>query len=79
MLTSGVTRVVDASGIASGTGIPRPAATISASFIDALRSDASIRSRIAGTLTFESSKRNAAAMCSFSTSVWLSKKSVACA
>ena len=37
-----------------------------------------MRSRIAGTCTFDSSKRKALMMCCCSTGVWLLKNSVAC-
>ena len=39
---------------------------------------ATVRSRIAGTWTFVSSKRKARMMCAFSYGVWLFQKSVAC-
>ena len=55
--------IVGAGVIGSGIGsMPRPIATFLASVSDALRSEATMRSRIAGTVTFDSSKRNALAM-----------------
>ena len=62
-----------ASGIGSGNGMFRPCATFAARSSEALRSDASMRVRMAGTVTLLSSKRNAAAMCACSAGDWLSK------
>jgi hypothetical protein len=60
-------------GIGSGSGsMPRPLPTFLASSSEALRSDATMRSRTAGTVTFDSSKRKALAIWSCSTGVWLS-------
>ena len=71
--TSGSTGCGSASGIGSGsTSMPSPSATCRASSCDALRSDATMRSRMAGTVTLLSSKRNAAAMWACSMGVWLS-------
>ena len=60
-------------GIGAGSGsMPRPSATFFASASDALRNDETIRSRIAGTVTLDNSKRKAAAMWSCSAGDWLS-------
>ena len=72
-VTSGVAGWASASGMASGKlSMPRPAATFFARSSDALRSIDTVRRRMAGTVTLLSSKRKAAAICAFSTSVWLS-------
>ena len=54
-------------GMAAGTAMPSPSATVAASSADTLTSDDSMRSRIAGTVSLLSSKRKPPAMCAFST------------
>ena len=72
-VTSGLAGLASASGMASGSmAMPKPSATFFANASDALRSIETVRSRIAGTVTLLSSKRNAAAMWVCSTVVWLS-------
>ena len=53
-------------GIGRGRAMPRPSATARASSSDTLRSIDTVRSRIAGTVTFVSSKRKPRMMCAFS-------------
>ena len=65
-------------GIGRGSGMPSPSATARASSSDTLRSIDTVRSRIAGTCTFVSSKRKPRTMCAFSHGVWLFQNSVAC-
>ena len=69
---SGLFGASSARGSAAGTGMPRPSATSAASCGDTLTSDASMRSRIAGTVSLLNSKRKPPTMCACSTSVWLS-------
>ncbi len=66
-----------ARGIGSGSGMFRPSAIFAASASDTLRSDESMRVRIAGTVSLLNSKRKAAAMWACSAGDWLSKNSVA--
>ena len=76
--TSGVTSRVRTFGIAVGISrIPSPAATRLASSAATFISPDTIRCRIAGVCTRDSSKRNALMMCCFSTSVWLFQNNVA--
>ena len=70
-VTSGVLGVFSARGSAAGTGMPSPSATCAASCGDTLTSEASMRSRMAGTVSLLSSKRKPPAMCACSTAVWL--------
>ena len=78
-VTSGVTLVSATFGIGAGSSrMPRPAATASASSGATFIRPETMRSRIAGVCTRDSSKRNALTMCCFSTSVWLFQNSVAC-
>ncbi|MCY1547010.1 hypothetical protein D9M68_830420 [compost metagenome] len=78
LVTSGLAGLSSARGMGGGIcAMPRPSATCAASASDALRSEDTMRSRMAGTVTLDSSKRKAAAMCACSTALWLSKKSVA--
>ena len=56
---------------------PRPSATPRASWESMFTSTETTRSRTAGTVTRESSKRNAAMMWRFSATVWLRQNSVA--
>jgi hypothetical protein len=53
-------------GITFGSEMPIPSATAPASSSETLRSIETTRSRIAGTVTFVSSKRNPRMMCAFS-------------
>ena len=72
-VTSGGAGCSRARGIGGGNcTMPRPSATFLANSSDALRKDATMRSRIAGTVTLLSSKRKASAMWHCSTGVWLS-------
>jgi hypothetical protein len=52
--------------IGRGNGMPSPSATARASSSETFRSIETVRSRIAGTCTFVSSKRNPRTMCAFS-------------
>ena len=77
--TSGVTSRVRTFGIGAGISrIPSPAATLSASSVETFIRPDTIRSRIAGVCTRDSSKRKALMMCCFSTFVWLFQNNVAC-
>jgi hypothetical protein len=76
--TSGVAGVSSALGNGAGSSMPRSCATRWARSGAAFNRLATTRSRIAGTVTLESSKRKALPICAFSTSVWLSKNSRAC-
>ena len=76
--TSGFGGFASARGSGSGRSMPNPSATCAARSSSTLRSDATIRSRIAGTCTLVSSKRKPRTMCAFSIGVWLFQNSVAC-
>ena len=57
-------------GVGRGSSSPRPAATGFASSSETFPIIATVRSRIAGTWTFVSSKRKVRMMCVFSYGVW---------
>ena len=76
-LTPALGGFASARGIVAGTAMPRPSATLAANFGETVTSIDTARSRIAGTVTLLSSRRNAAMMCACSTGVWLSKKGMA--
>ena len=79
VVTSGFTVVFSAFGIGSGISrMPSPAATAFASSGATFIRPDTMRSRMAGVCTRDSSKRKALMMCVFSTSVWLFQNSVAC-
>ncbi|KAG0756930.1 hypothetical protein G6F22_020130 [Rhizopus arrhizus] len=75
--TSGLGGSAMARGKGSGKAMPNWSATAMASSSDTLRSDATMRCRIAGTVSLLSSKAKALMMCCCSQSVWLLKNSVA--
>ncbi len=71
LFTSGLELRGTTASCAFGTSIPRPSATAAASPASTFASCETTRSRIAGTCTLVSSKRNARTMCACSTGVWL--------
>ena len=58
LLTSGLGIRLIARGMGSGRSMPRPSATADAKLSETLRSEETMRSRIAGTVTLLSSNRN---------------------
>ena len=79
VVTSALTSRGSTFGIGAGiSDRPRPAATASASSGATFMSPETIRSRMAGVCTLDSSKRKALMIWVFSTPVWLFQKSVAC-
>ena len=77
-VTSGVTSSGRTFGIGGGSSrMPSPLATAWPSSGATFSRPDTMRSRIAGVCTFDSSKRNALTMCVFSTGVWLFQNSVA--
>ncbi|MNS89199.1 hypothetical protein D3C72_1232050 [compost metagenome] len=67
-----------AAAFASGSPMPSGSATRRASFSSTCARLSTMRWRMAGTSSFESSKRKAATMCSFSAMLWLLKNRRAC-
>ena len=65
-------------GCAFGIASPKPCATFRARSAFTFASCDTTRSRIAGTCTLVSSKRNARTMCAFSDGVWLFQNNSAC-
>ena len=77
--TSGVTPALEDLGIGAGISRKaRPDATAAAKASSTFVSPDTMRSRIAGVCTRDSSNRKALVMCCCSTSVWLFQNSVAC-
>ena len=77
-VTSGASGLARALGSGSGRFLmPRPSATCRANGSDTLRSNATTRSLMAGTVSLLNSNLKPAAICACSTGVWLSKNSVA--
>ena len=71
-VTSGLTFFCSTFGIGSGMSVmPSPSATAFARPMSTCINPDTMRSRIAGTWTLVSSKRNALMMCCCSTGVWL--------
>ena len=62
-------------GLGVGLAMPSASATLRASFSSTCARLSTMRWRIAGTSTLDSSKRKAAMMCSFSAGLWLLKNS----
>ena len=78
-VTSGFGGLASTRGIGGGISrMPRPDATASDSSGATFIKPDTMRTRMAGVCTRDSSKRNALMMCCFSTSVWLFQNSVAC-
>ena len=70
-VTSGRAGFGSARGNGGGNAMPSPSATALASGFETLISEATMRSRTAGTVTLLSSKRKPPMMCACSTGVWL--------